>query len=166
MLNAVIINSSLWMAPVVFVQKKSGEIQLCVDYRELNNKTMKVAYPLPQPNEGQGQLAGSTMFSTLDLQCGYWQLPVHPSNRAQRTFSPGPSMGLYEFTCMPFGLCGVPSYFQRLMDKICRGLPSSSSTLMMYLSTQLPCSNISFTVGRFSNSCMQPASHFVAESTT
>ena len=73
MLNQGIIeeSSSPWMAPMVFVHKKLGEIRLCVDYRELNKKTTKDAYPLPLPDEVQDRLAGSTIFSTLDLQCGY-----------------------------------------------------------------------------------------------
>ena len=70
---------SLWMAPAVFVRKKSGEIRLCIDYRELNKKTTKDAYPLPLPDEVQDQLAGAKVFTTLDLQCGYWQMPVNPT---------------------------------------------------------------------------------------
>ena len=54
-----------------FDGKKSGEIHLCVDYRELNKKMTKDAYPLPLPEEVQDCLAGSAIFSTLDLQCGY-----------------------------------------------------------------------------------------------
>ena len=66
-------SSSPWMAPAVFVCKKTGEIRLCVNYRELNKKTAKDAYPLPLLEEVQDRLAGSTVFSTLDLQSGYWQ---------------------------------------------------------------------------------------------
>ena len=65
-------SSSPWMAPAVFIRKKNGDIRLCVDYRELNKRTVKVAYPLPLPDEVQDQLAGSTVFSTLDLQSRYW----------------------------------------------------------------------------------------------
>ena len=75
-------SSSPWMAPAVFVKKSSGEIRLCVDYRELNKKTVKDAYPLPLSDEAQDRLAGSTIFSTLDLQSGYWQLPVAPEDYA------------------------------------------------------------------------------------
>ena len=70
-----------------------------------------------------GRLSGSTIFSTLDLQSGYWQLPVSPSDRQKTIFCPGPGMGLYEFRRIPFGLTGAPSSFQRLMDKVLRGLP-------------------------------------------
>ena len=114
---------SPWMAPAVFVPKKSGEIRLCIDYRELNKRTVKDAYPLPLVDEIQDQLSGCTVFSTLDLQSGYWQLPVHTEDIQKTAFCPGPGMGLYQFKWMPFGLMGAPGSFQRLMDKIMRGLP-------------------------------------------
>ena len=125
----IIESSSAWMAPVVFVCKKTGEIRLCVNYRELNKRTVKDAYPLPRPDEVQDQLAGSKVFSTLDLQCGYWQLPVHTADHDKTAFSPGPGMGLFQFRRMPFGLSGAPASFQWLMDKICRGLPFTTTYL-------------------------------------
>ena len=134
---------SPWMAPAVFVRKKSGEIRLCVDYRELNKKTTKDAYPLPLPDnyrelnkkttknayplplpdEVQDQLKGAKVFTTLDLQCGYWQMPVNSTDREKTAFWPGPGMGLFQFCRMPFGLAGAPSSLQQLMNQIFRGLP-------------------------------------------
>ena len=116
-------SNSPWMAPAVFTRKESGEIRLCVDYRELNKKTKKDAYPLPLPDEVQDNLAGSTVFTTLDLQCGYWQVPVNPTDREKTAFCPGPGMGLFQFCRMPFGLAGAPSTFQRMMNQIFRDLP-------------------------------------------
>ena len=113
---------SPWMAPAVFVPKKSGEIRLCIDYRELNKRTVKDAYPLPLVDEVQDRLSGCSIFTTLDLQSGYWQLPVHPADVQKTAFCPGPGMGLYQFKQMPFGLTGAPGSFQRLMDKIMCGL--------------------------------------------
>ena len=115
-------SSSPWMSPAVFVRKKTGDIRLCVDYRELNKRTTRDAYPLPLPDEVQDWLAGSSIFSTLDLQSGYWQLPVSPADKEKTAFCPGPGMGLFQFCRMPFGLSGAPSSFQRFMDKILRGL--------------------------------------------
>ena len=120
--NIIEESSSPWMAPAVFVRKKSGDLRLCIDYRELNKRTVKDAYPLPLPDEVQDRLSGSTVFSTLDLQSGYWQLPVSPTDQPKTAFCPGPGFGLYEFKRMPFGLSGAPSSFQRLMDKVLRGL--------------------------------------------
>ena len=90
-------SSSSWMAPAVFVPKKSDDLRLCIDNSELNKKTTKNAYPLPLPDEVQDRLSGSTIFSTLDLQSGYWQLSVSPTDCQKTAFCPGPGMGLYEF---------------------------------------------------------------------
>ena len=116
-------SKSPWMAPAVLVPKKSGQLRICVDYRELNKRTTKDSYPLPLPDEAQDRLTGSTIFSTLNLQSGYWQLPVNVADREKTAFCPGPGMGLYEFCRMPFGLTGAPSSFQRLMDKTLHGFP-------------------------------------------
>jgi len=82
-------SSSPWMASAVFVPKKSGEIRLCIDYRELNKRTTKDAYPLPLVDEVQECLANCSVFSMLDLQSGYWQLPVNPDDYHKTNFCPG-----------------------------------------------------------------------------
>ena len=63
------------------------------------------------------------MFSTRDLQNGYWQLPIAEEDRPKTAFCPGPGLGSFQFKRMPFSLTGAPSSFQRLMDKVCQGLP-------------------------------------------
>ena len=65
----------------------------------------------------------------MDLRSGYWQLPVHKEDQAKTTFCPGPGLGLFQFRRMPFGLSGAPASFQRLMDKICRDLPFTTTYL-------------------------------------
>ena len=122
-------SSSPWMAPTVFVPKKSGELRICVDYRSLNKQTAKDSYPLPLPDEVQDRLAHAAVFSTLDLHSGYWQLPVAEADQPKTAFCPGPGMGLYQFCRMPFGLSGAPASFQRLMDSVLRGLPFASTYL-------------------------------------
>ena len=119
----IVQSSSPWMAPAVFVPKKSGDLRICIDYRELNKQTTKDAYPLPLPDKVQDRLAGATIFSTLDLQSRYWQLPVRQEDQEKTAFCPGPGMRLYQFRQMPFGLTGAPSSFQRLMDSVFHGLP-------------------------------------------
>ena len=94
------------MAPAVFVPKKSGQLRICIDYRELNKHTTKDSYPLPVPDEVQDGLAGSItgyIFSTLDLHSGFWQLPVNPTDREKAAFYPGPGMGLLNFVGYPLG---------------------------------------------------------------
>ena len=116
-------SSSPWMAPAVFVPKTSGELQICIDYRQLNKQTVRDAYPLPLPDEVQDRLAHSTVFTTLDLHSGYWQLPLVPNDQEKTAFFPGPGTELYQFCRMPFGLSGAPGSFQCLMDSVLRGLP-------------------------------------------
>ena len=101
---------------------KSGELQLCIDYRELNKKIEKDAYPLPLPEEVQDRLSGCTVILTLDLQSGYRQLSVSHMDQSKTAFCPGPGFGLFEFKRMPFGLYGAPSSFHTLMDKVLCGL--------------------------------------------
>ena len=116
-------SSSPWLAPCVFVPKRNGELRICIDYRELNKRTEKNSYPLPLPDEVQDHLGNAQVFTKLDCRKGFWQVPITPEDQAKTAFSPGPGMGLFEFLRLPFGLTGSPGTFQRLMDRVLRGLP-------------------------------------------
>ena len=107
--------------------KKPGELRICVDYRALNQQSVRDSYPLPLPDEIQDHLANATVFSTLDLHSGYWELPVAEIDQPKTAFYPGMGMGLYQFCHMPFGLTGAPVSFQQLMDSVLRGLQFASN---------------------------------------
>lgn len=109
-------SSSPYAAPIVLVKKKDGKLRICVDYRRLNAKTHKDAYPLPRIDEALDVLKGAKYFCSLDLAHGFNQLPVKESDVEKTAFRTGTG-GLYEYTRMPFGLCNAPSTFMRLMDK-------------------------------------------------
>ena len=113
-------SSSSWCSPIVLKQKKDGTRRFCVDFRKLNEKTIKDSYPLPRINQTLDKLAGKSWFSTLDLKSGYWQVKIRPKDRENTAFSIG--NGLWQFIVMAFGLCNAPTTFERLMGKILRDL--------------------------------------------
>ena len=113
-------SDSPWSSPVVSVTKKDGGTRFCVDYRQLNDATIKDAYPLPRIDDTLDMLAGKQWFSTLDLASGYWQVSLSRAARAKTAFAT--HSGLFQFRVMPFGLCNAPATFERLMDRVLLGL--------------------------------------------
>ena len=111
---------SEWAAAPVLVRKKDGSVRYCIDYRKLNNKTVKDAFPIPLIDECIDQLADVAYFSTLDMSAGYWQLEIHPEDRHKTAFVT--KYGLYEHVRMAFGLTGSPATFQRAVNLILHGL--------------------------------------------
>jgi hypothetical protein len=109
-------SSSPWGAPVLFVQKKDGSQQMCVDYRSLNVVTVKNKYLLPRIEDLFDQMRGARVFSKIDLRSGYHQMKIRLSDIPKTAFST--RYGLYEFTVMSFGLTNAPSYFMNLMNKM------------------------------------------------
>jgi hypothetical protein len=110
------LSSSPWGAPVLFVQNKDGSQRMCVDYRSLNDVIMKNKYSLPRVEDLFDHMIGARVFSKIDLQSGYHQMRIKPSDIPKTAFST--RYGLYEFTVMSFGLTNAPSYFMNLMNKV------------------------------------------------
>ncbi|KAK3100422.1 hypothetical protein FSP39_019732 [Pinctada imbricata] len=111
---------SPWSSNIVLVKKKDGNFRFCVDYRQLNDVTVKDAYPLPRIDECLDSLCGMKWFCCLDLNSGFWQIKMDPKDKEKTAFST--TMGLYQFRVMPFGLTNSPSTFQRLMEDVLRNL--------------------------------------------
>lgn len=107
---------SPYSSPIVLVLKKDGTLRMCVDYRLLNAKTRKDAFPLPRIEESLDALAGAKWFSTLDLASGYSQVEMAEKDKPKTAFCT--PFGLFEFNRMPFGLCNAPGTFQRLMERL------------------------------------------------
>ena len=122
-------STSAWGSPIVLVRKKDNTVRFCIDYRKLNEITVKDAYPLPRIEDNLDALQGSTFFSTLDLASGYWQVQMAAQDKPKTAFST--KYGLYQFNVMPFGLCNAPGTFERLMETVLRGMQWERAVLYL-----------------------------------
>ena len=127
--GAIVPSNSAYASAVVLVRKRTGALRMCCDFRALNAKTVKDAYPLPRIDESMDALAGAQYFSTLDLQSAYMQVPMHPDDAHKTAFTT--PFGLFEHRRMAFGLCNAPGTFQRLMQTAFR--EEMFSILLCYL---------------------------------
>ena len=116
MLDAGVIrlSNSPWCNAVVLVRKKDGSLCFWINFRRLNSLMVKDSHPLPHICETLESLAGAAHYTTIDMNSGFWQVPMDDESKQYTTFTLG-SMGLYECECMPFGLCNALPTFQRLM---------------------------------------------------
>ena len=89
----------------------------------------KNAYPLPHIDECLDSVVNSRLFSTLELQSGYWQVKLKEEDRCKTSFLS--RHGQYEYVVLPMGLCNAPAIFERCMDLVLKGL--RYSTLLAYL---------------------------------
>ena len=113
-------SESEWASAPVFVRKRDGNVRYCLDFRDLNAKTLKDSFPLPNINDCLTTLSGSWFFSTLDLTSGYYQVELAEEDKRKTAFIT--KYGLFEHNRLPMGLCNSPATFQRAIQLVLRGL--------------------------------------------
>jgi hypothetical protein len=113
-LGIVVPSRSPWSSPVVLVDKNDGTKRMCIDLRKVNSVTKSDVYPLPSISIALSSTQGAQYFSSIDLNCGYYQIELEENSREKTIFIT--QDGLFEYKMMMFGLKSAPSCFARTMD--------------------------------------------------
>ena len=103
-----------------FVGKKDGSLRPCIDYRQLNNITVKNKYPLPLLSSSFEPLASATVFTKLDLRNAYHLVRIKEGDEWKTAFNT--HLGHFEYRVMPFGLTNAPAVFQALVNDVLRDM--------------------------------------------
>ena len=114
---------SPWSSPFILVDKKDGTKRFVIDFRRLNDITIKDKFPMPNIDELIDKLSQSRCFSILDLSSGFWQVPLSEDSKQKTAFCALDQQ--FQFRVMPFGLSNAPATFQRLMQKAVKELPTT-----------------------------------------
>jgi hypothetical protein len=109
-------SSSPWGCPAIFIKKKDQTLRMCVDYRPLNEVTIKNKYALSRIDILFDQLTGAQVFSKIDLRSGYHQIRIRPEDIPKTAFTT--RYGLFEYLVMSFGLTNAPTHFTYLMNSV------------------------------------------------
>jgi hypothetical protein len=116
----IVPSESPWGTNVIFARKKDGGLRFCVDYRGLNDKTIRNSYALPHMEELFDRLQGARYFSKIDLRTGFYQILLAHEDRAKTAFRT--RYGHFEWTVLPMGLTNAPATFQHLMNSTFQSL--------------------------------------------
>jgi DNA-binding NtrC family response regulator len=101
---------------MLLIKESDGWWHFCVDYRELNEQTVKAKFPILMVEELMDELRGVSFFSKIDLRSGYNQVLMHPNDIVKTVLRT--HQGLFEFLVLPFGLTNTSTTFQALMNEV------------------------------------------------
>jgi hypothetical protein len=104
----------------VLIRKRNGSVRWCIDYRALNEVTVKDVFPLPLVDDCLDNLASSVWFSKLDANSAYWQIWIKEEDRKMTAFIT--KYGLFEHVRKGFGLTGAPAIYARTISLVLRRL--------------------------------------------
>ena len=105
-----------WCAGMVVVPKPGGRVRICVDLSRLNESVYRERHPLPAIEQTLAQLAGARVFTKLDANSGFWQIPLAKESALLTTFIT--LFGRFCFNHLPFGITSAPEHFQQRMAEI------------------------------------------------
>ncbi|KAH9151360.1 hypothetical protein AeRB84_006009, partial [Aphanomyces euteiches] len=117
-LGLIRLSTSPWASPVLMIRKPDGSIRFCIDYRKLNDVTIKDRYPMPRVDDLLDVVGKSKYFSTMDVASSYWNVRMEEESIPKTAFVC--KFGLYEWLVMPFGLCNAVPQFERRMEDVLR----------------------------------------------
>ena len=112
-----IVDPTEWCAGMVVAQKANGSVRICVDLTRLNESVCRERNPLPVVEHSLAQLTGAKLFSKLNANSGFWQIPLSPESALLTT-----SFGRFCFHRLPFGITSAPEHFQKRMLSILSGV--------------------------------------------
>jgi len=96
-----------WCAGMLVVPKKSGSVRICVDLKHLNESVLREVHPIPKVDDTLAQMTGAKIFSKLDANSGFWQIPLAKQSKLLTTFVT--PFGRYCFNKLPFGISSAPN---------------------------------------------------------
>ena len=116
-----------WVSSLVIVEKKNGNLRICLDPRDLNKAIMREHYKLPSREEIASQFTGAKIFSKLDASSGFWQVQLDDASSRLCTFIT--PFGRYRFLRLPFGISSAPEVYHKIIHDLYEGLPGVNTMM-------------------------------------